>query len=78
MPSRRSWGASEQRRQARDDAQAFSFPKISSMIAGVTGGKAFPVRQHALAGFQKGEVDAHGWTPLGTILDHHDPNPTFR
>jgi hypothetical protein len=78
MPSRRSCGGSEQKRQARGDEQAFSFRKISSMIAGVTVGKAFPVHQHADAGFQKGEVDAPGWTPLGTILDHHDPNPTFR
>jgi hypothetical protein len=40
--------------------QAFSFRNISGMIARITAGKAFRVRQHAVAGFQKGEVDAPG------------------
>jgi hypothetical protein len=39
---------------------AFSFRKISGMIATITAGKAFRVRQHAIAGFQKGGVDAPG------------------
>ena len=40
--------------------QAFSFHNISGMIARITAGKAFRVRQHAVAGFQKGGVDAPG------------------
>jgi hypothetical protein len=40
--------------------QAFSFRNISGMIARITAGKAFRVRQHAVAGFQKGGVDAPG------------------
>jgi hypothetical protein len=46
--------------ETEEAEQAFSFRDISGMIARITAGKAFRVRQHAVIGFQKGGVDAPG------------------